>query len=67
MKVIFNKFEELPMVLCAEHVAMVMGISRTHAYGLLHSEGFPTIRIGKRMVVPRDKFIQWMDNQVKSE
>jgi hypothetical protein len=29
----------------------------------MHSEGFPLIRIGKRMIVPRDKFLEWVDNQ----
>ena len=27
---------------------------------LLRSDGFPTLHIGKRMVVPKDRFLQWM-------
>ena len=48
-------FENLPNVLSAEQLAQTLGISRAGAYQLLHSEGFPTLRIGKRMLVPRDK------------
>lgn len=65
MKVIFNDFSQLPVTLCAEDVATVLGISRAGAYTLLRSEGFPTIRIGKRMIVRKDRFLEWMDAQSK--
>lgn len=54
-------FENLPNVLSAEQLAQTLGISRAGAYQLLHSEGFPTLRIGKRMLVPRDKLAEWID------
>ena len=54
-------FENLPNVLSAEQLAQVLGISRAGAYQLLHSEGFPTLRIGKRMLVPRDKLAEWIE------
>ena len=59
----YTSVDQLPLTLCAEHVAMALGISRAGAYTLLHSKGFPTIKIGKRLVVPRDKFIKWMESQ----
>lgn len=59
----YTSVDQLPLTLCAEHVAMALGISRAGAYTLLHSKGFPTIKIGKRLVVPRDKFIKWMEAQ----
>ena len=60
-----NSYEELPLTLCAEDVATVLGISRTNAYALLHQEDFPTLHIGKRLLVPRDKFIQWINDSTK--
>ena len=54
-------FEDLPNVLSAEQLAQTLGISRAGAYQLLHSEGFPTLRIGKRMLVPRDKLAEWIE------
>lgn len=63
MNAMYTSIDQLPMTLCAEHVAMALGISRAGAYTLLHSKGFPTIKIGKRLVVPRDKFIKWMEMQ----
>jgi predicted DNA-binding transcriptional regulator AlpA len=58
----YNNYDELPLALCADDVAAVLGISRTNAYLLFHREDFPTLHIGKRLLVPRDKFIVWINN-----
>ena len=50
----FTSYEQLPITLTADHVAAALGISRANAYILLRSDGFPTLHIGKRMVVPKD-------------
>lgn len=60
----YTSLDQLPLTLKADELAAVLGISRAGAYTLMRSKGFPTIFIGKRMVVYRDKFIQWMDEQV---
>ena len=56
----FTSYEQLPITLTADHVAAALGISRANAYILLRSDGFPTLHIGKRMVVPKDRFLQWI-------
>ena len=60
----YTSLEQLPLALSAEDVAQVLGISRANAYELMHSEGFPTLKIGKRMTVPKDKLIEWIDKQM---
>ena len=55
--------DQLPCMLNADKIAKYLEISRAGAYELMHSEGFPLIRIGKRMLAPRDKFLQWVDEQ----
>ena len=60
----FTSFDQLPLTLTADQVAAVLSISRANAYTLMHSKGFPTIRIGKRMVVHRDRLIDWMNDRV---
>ena len=57
---------QLPMALNAAQVAATLGISRAGAYNLMHSEGFTTLYIGKRMVVPKDRLLAWMNDQVRS-
>ncbi len=65
MKNKYSSYDQLPLSLCAEDVAAVLNISRANAYTLMHSKGFPTIFIGKRMVVPKDKFLEWIDEQTQ--
>ena len=44
-------------------VAQVLGVSISTTYELLNDPGFPTLRVGSRMVVPKEKFIQWAEGQ----
>ena len=48
-------------------MAQVLGISQAGAYDLLHSEGFPVLKIGTRMVVPKEKFRQWVERNTWPE
>ena len=59
MNKFYTHYDQLPIVLNADQLAQALGISRANAYQLMHSKGFPTIRIGKRMLVPKDKFLEW--------
>ena len=60
-----RSYDDLPLTLSADDVAAVLGISRTNAYVLLHREDFPTLKIGKRLLVPRDRFIRWIDESIE--
>ncbi len=62
----YTSYNQLPLSLNANDIAAVLGISRANAYTLMRAKGFPTIFIGKRMIVPRDKFIEWMDLQIST-
>jgi excisionase family DNA binding protein len=64
MKNNFTSYDQLPLALSAEEVSQVLGISRANAYALMHSKGFPTLKIGKRMTVPKDKLMEWMEKQL---
>ena len=60
----YTSLDQLPITLKADELAAVLGISRAGAYTLMRSKGFPTIYVGKRrMIVMRDKFIAWLDEQ----
>jgi len=62
-----KSFDELPLVLTVREVATVMGISRVGAYDLAHSEGFPTIRVGRRIAIPKAEFIKWLENESRGD
>ncbi len=57
-------FENLPLVLRAEDIARVLGISRSLAYELLRRRDFPVLAIGRRKIVPRDAFCAWIDREI---
>ena len=57
----YTSYDELPLMLSVAEVAAVLGISRAGAYELAHSDGFPALKIGSRIVVPKDKFLTWID------
>ncbi len=59
----YKSYDELPMFLNAKTLAQVLGVSRSTAYELLHEPGFPTLRVGSRMVVPKEKLMQWVEAQ----
>ena len=65
MKSTYTNIEELPLTLKVHEVAAVLRISKSKVYELAQSESFPAIRIGKRVVIPRDKLIQWMNSQAE--
>ena len=39
----------------------MLGISRAGAYELVHGNEFPALKIASRIVVPKDKFLTWID------
>lgn len=57
----FKDYSELPLFLNAKMVAKVLGISPSSGYELMHNSSFPVLKIGSRMVVPKEKFIQWVE------
>ncbi len=56
-------FDELPLFLNAQLVSRTLGISPSSAYELLHEDGFPSLRIGSRLVVPKEQFRLWVERQ----
>ena len=59
----YTNYDELPLFLNAEMVAKVLGISISSAYELMHEASFPALRVGSRIVVPKEKFRQWVEAQ----
>ena len=57
----YTNYNDLPLMLSVPDVASVLGISRAGAYELVRSDGFPSLRIGSRIVVPKEKFIGWIN------
>ena len=64
MKVsMYKNYDELPLFLNAETVAKVLGISISSTYELMHENDFPSLKIGNRLIVPKEKFKQWIETK----
>ena len=57
---VYKTYDELPLFLNAETVAKVLGVSPSSGYELMHEPDFPVLKIGNRMVVPKEKFVEWV-------
>ena len=60
---VYKSYDELPLMLSVSEVAAVLGISRAGTYELVKSDGFPALKIGSRIVIPKEKFIAWINAQ----
>ena len=60
---VYKSYDDLPLILNANTVAQVLGVSISSAYELMHETGFPALRIGSRIVVPKEEFRRWVDAQ----
>ena len=56
--------EELPAILTVAQVQRFLGISRAKAYELVHMAGFPAVRLGRVIRVPREALMRWVETQL---
>ena len=56
----YKSYDDLPLFLNAAMVAKVLGVSPSSSYELMHEPDFPVLKVGNRMVVPKEKFVEWV-------
>ena len=62
---IVKSYDELPLFLNAEMLAKALGVATSTAYELMHEKDFPTLKIGSRLLVPKEKFRLWVETNTK--
>lgn len=62
-----QNYNDLPLLLSVPEEGKVLGISRAGTYELVRADSFPKARIGNQIMVPRDKFIAWIDAQTEAD
>lgn len=60
-----TSLNDMPVILDVDLIQQIMGISRTKAYKLVKSDGFPRIKIGKRIGIPKEAFEEWLHNRTE--
>ena len=61
----YKNYDELPLFLNAATVAKVLGVSPSSGYELMHESDFPVLKIGSRLVVPKEKFVEWVSQHIQ--
>ena len=57
----YKNYDDLPLFLNAAMVAKVLGVTPSSAFELMHEGDFPVLKVGSRMVVPKEKFMEWVE------
>ncbi|MCL6610096.1 MAG: helix-turn-helix domain-containing protein [Peptococcaceae bacterium] len=52
--------------LTVEAFQRMLGISRAKAYETIHKPGFPVLRLGRAVRIPRQALMQWIEKQTKN-
>ncbi|WP_294823263.1 helix-turn-helix domain-containing protein [uncultured Eubacterium sp.] len=61
---IYKSYDELPLFLNSEIVSNLLGISISSAYELMHEKDFSSVRIGSRLIVPKEEFQKWVKEKL---
>ncbi len=60
----YKSYDELPLFRPAETTAKRLGRAISGLSALMHATGVPVLKIGPRLVVPRDKLREWVEQNV---
>ena len=55
-----------PLAVSAAEAARLLGVSRPTLYNLLNQSGFPSFRVGNRVLVSVAGLQDWVDQQAKA-
>ena len=62
---VVKSYDELPLLLNADMLAKALGVATSTAYELMHEKDFPALKIGSRLLVPKEKFRLWVETKTK--
>lgn len=67
MAQIYKNIEELPAMLTVYQLRSFLGIGQRQAYELTHTEGFPAMKIGTSIKIPKHLLVDWIKNKVENQ
>lgn len=62
---IYKSYDELPLLLNVKEVSKLLGVSDSSVYELITEQNFPSLRIGKRIVIPKEELWKWITAHTK--
>jgi excisionase family DNA binding protein len=55
-----------PLVYSVEEAATALGIGRSLAFDLVRRGELPTVRLGRRRVIPRQLLVDWLESRTRA-
>ena len=62
MQMVFNSIEELPAMLSVKDLQQLFCIGQVQAYELTHSKGFPAMKVGGSIKIPKHLLVKWIED-----
>lgn len=63
---VIREVGEIPLFFDVELLSKIMSVSLTTAYMLTKEDGFPTLRFGRRIIIPKEEFIKWISDKIQN-
>lgn len=64
---VFGGFKDLPFMISVYDLMDFFRCGQKQAYELAHSVGFPSMKVGSSIQVPKHLFIKWLEDQTKGQ
>ena len=55
--------KDLPNVLSVKEMSKFLNINTSRAYKMTHRSDFPSFKLGNKILIPRNKLLQWIDER----
>ncbi len=62
----YRNIEELPAMLTVYQLRSFLGIGQRQAYELTHTEGFPALKIGTTIKIPKHLLMDWIKTHLEN-
>ena len=60
-----SPYDKYPLFLTPKMVKEILQLSYGVIYNLFEQDDFPSFKVGKRYVVPKNKFLEWVEQSAK--
>lgn len=64
---LYFRLEDAPVFLDISDLCSLLRISRSAGYELMHKPGFPCNRVGRRMIVNKERLLEYLDKQLEEQ
>lgn len=58
--------DDLPSILTVPEAAKIARVSTGTMYQMVRIEGFPVVRFGRAIRIPKQAFLRWLESQAAS-